>query len=387
MVGVLWLVSCKQQRVVTQNSQNQPVMISDSTVSEPNYFISSQGDTLLSLEEEVEIEIYRVLKDTLTIIGVGDIMMGTNFPSKSYLPANVGKDLLYQVSDTLQQADITFGNLEGVILNDGGEQKNCKNPKVCYLFRSPDAYVQHLVDAGFDMVSLANNHAGDFGDTGRENTKYVLDSLNIKYAGLLSAPTTSLMEDGMTYGLVAFSPNKGTVSIHNEARAIELVRGLDSLVDVVIVSFHAGAEGAKHQHVTRKTETFYGENRGNVYEFSRKVIDAGGDVVFGHGPHVTRAVDLYKDRFISYSLGNFCTYGRFNLRGVNGIAPIVKIRTDPTGRFLEGEIIPIHQPGAGGPRFDSKKRVITLIKELTEKDFPESQLKIEESGRISYIEN
>ena len=155
----------------------------------------------------------------------------------------------------------------------------------------------------------------------------------------------------------------------------------------MIVSFHAGAEGAKHQHVTRQTETFYGENRGNVYDFSRKMIDAGGDVIFGHGPHVTRAIDIYQDRFIAYSLGNFCTYGRFNLRGVNGIAPIVKIKTDSSGKFLAGQVIPIVQPGAGGPKFDSKNRAIKVIQDLTQKDFPESQLSIDDSGIISYLQN
>ncbi len=357
----------------------------DSVLLEPEYWVTADLDTLYSLDEEVEIAITRVIKDTLTLIGVGDIMMGTNFPSESYLPGNDGRDLWVEVSDTLSQADVTFGNLEGVILNDGGDQKKCRNPKVCYLFRSPESYLTNLLDAGFDVVSLANNHAGDFGQPGRENTMKSLDSLGINYAGLLTAPTTIFMIDGMRYGMVAFSPNIGTVSIHNEKRAIELVEQLDSLVDVVIVSFHAGAEGSKHEHVTRKTEMFYGENRGNVYEFAHMLIDHGADVIFGHGPHVSRAIEVYNERFITYSMGNFCTYGRFNLRGVNGIAPIVKIETNSEGKFLQGQLIPIYQPGAGGPKIDSKKRVISKIRELTKKDFPESNLLIDDSGFITYL--
>lgn len=357
----------------------------DSTLLEPKFWVTEDLDTLYSLDEEVEIALTRVIKDTLTLIGVGDIMMGTNFPSESYLPGNDGKDLWVEVSDTLRQADVTFGNLEGVILNEGGDQKKCRNPKVCYLFRSPESYLVNLVDAGFDVVSLANNHAGDFGQPGRENTMKSLDSLGINYAGLLAAPTTTFMVDGMRYGMVAFSPNIGTVSIHNEKRAIELLEHLDSLVDVIIVSFHAGAEGSKHEHVTRKTEMFYGENRGNVYEFAHTMIDHGADVVFGHGPHVSRAIEVYNDRFITYSMGNFCTYGRFNLRGVNGIAPIVRIETNSEGKFLQGQLIPIYQPGAGGPKIDSKKRVISKIRELTKKDFPESNLLIDDSGFITYL--
>ncbi|WP_422362258.1 CapA family protein [Reichenbachiella sp.] len=381
----LLIVACKSQKVVPSLPVDADVQAVDSVLLEPEYWVTADLDTLYSLDEEVEIAITRVIKDTLTLIGVGDIMMGTNFPSESYLPGNDGRDLWVEVSDTLSQADVTFGNLEGVILNDGGDQKKCRNPKVCYLFRSPESYLTNLLDAGFDVVSLANNHAGDFGQPGRENTMKSLDSLGINYAGLLTAPTTIFMIDGMRYGMVAFSPNIGTVSIHNEKRAIELVEQLDSLVDVVIVSFHAGAEGSKHEHVTRKTEMFYGENRGNVYEFAHMLIDHGADVIFGHGPHVSRAIEVYNERFITYSMGNFCTYGRFNLRGVNGIAPIVKIETNSEGKFLQGQLIPIYQPGAGGPKIDSKKRVISKIRELTKKDFPESNLLIDDSGFITYL--
>ena len=111
---------------------------------------------------------------TLRIIGVGDMMLGTNYPHTSYLPANGGKDLLADVLDTLKSADLTFGNLEGTILNSGGTPKRCKNPDLCYVFRSPENYVDHFVNAGFDVLSLANNHSGDFGPTGRTRTKAVL---------------------------------------------------------------------------------------------------------------------------------------------------------------------------------------------------------------------
>ena len=92
------------------------------------------------------------------------------------------------------------------------------------------------------------------------------------------------------------------------------------------------------KHITCKTEIFLGENRGNPYEFARMAIDAGADVVLGHGPHVTRAIDVYKGRFIAYSLGNFATYGRFNLSASNGIAPIIEIDVDNNGKFLRGKI-------------------------------------------------
>lgn len=321
--------------------------------------------------------------DMYTIIGVGDMMLGTNYPSKSYLPANGGKDLLTDVTPILQNADVTFGNLEGTILDSGGTAKRCKDPSVCYAFRSPESYGQHFKNAGFDVVSLANNHSGDFGPSGRKRTKEVLDNLGIEYAGLAGTDEKVIFsKQGVKYGFCAFAPNRGTCDIRNITRAKEIVASLEKECDIVIVSFHGGAEGAKNQHVPKRTETYYGENRGDVHKFAHAMIDSGADIIFGHGPHVTRAVELYKDRFITYSLGNFCTYGRFNLRGAAGIAPIVKLFVDKDGAFLQGEIIPVYQQKTHGPKVDSQKRAITKLQELTKADFPNGQLYIGDDGML-----
>jgi hypothetical protein len=152
----------------------------------------------------------------------------------------------------------------------------------------------------------------------------------------------------------------------------------------VIVSFHGGAEGAEFQNVPKINEIFNGESRGDVYNFAHTVIDNGADVVFGQGPHVPRAIEVYKDRFISYSLGNFCTYGRFNLAGPNGLAPIAKINVDTTGKFLSGRIIPCYQPWPGGVKIDSNKRVINKIRELMAIDFPDAVITVSDNGEISY---
>lgn len=319
----------------------------------------------------------------ISIIGVGDIMLGTDFPSKSFLPPNNDcMPLLEPAKHILLDADITFGNLEGCFLNEGEVAKRCKDSTKCFAFKMPEKYISCLVETGFDVVSLANNHIGDFGDAGRSTTMRLLDSVGISYGGLLSKPTAIFERAGLKIGFCAFAPNFGTCSINDIEAAKKLVSELKRQVDIVIVSFHGGAEGAEHVHVTRKTEVFYGENRGNVYEFARHVIDAGADVVFGHGPHVTRAIDLYKGRFIAYSLGNFCTYGRFNLRGPNGFAPIVKIHVEKNGKFVEGQIFPIVQEGKGMVKLDPNLQAVKEIQRLTGKDFPDSKLIISESGSI-----
>ncbi len=378
------LSSCKvsQKKQNTSNTKITQDVIVNTDLSDT---IKGTVSVPLAPIDSVDISAYRLLKDTLAIIGVGDIMMGTNFPSTAHLPPTGQEYLFNQVDSILRDSDVTFGNLEGVMLNKGGKQKYCKNPKICYLFRSPENYVDHLVSAGFDVLSTANNHAGDFGDEGRKNTMRALDSVGIVHAGLLSKPYATFISNGMKYGFAAFSPNTGTMSINDIEKAKSIVRHLDSLVDVVVISFHGGAEGSRYQHVPRKNEYFYGENRGDVYHFSHALIDVGADVVFGHGPHVTRAMEVYKDRFIAYSLGNFCTYSRFNLSGDNGLAPLVKVYTNSGGAFLYGEITPIVQYKPGGPRIDPKKRVIDKLRALIDDDFPASKIRIGDNGHIGYI--
>jgi hypothetical protein len=337
----------------------------------------------LDIDKSATLQITKNQDDSISIIGVGDMMLGTNFPSESYLPPNDGKDILTPVTHIIQKADIAFGNLEGAILSDKGTVKTCSNPNVCYAFKMPDHYVNYFKDAGFDILSLANNHVGDFGDKGKENTVKQLKEAEIIFAGITKYPFTTFERNGIKYGFCAFSPNNGTININDSKNAATIVKHLDSICDIVIVSFHGGAEGSAHTHITKKNELFLGENRGNPYEFSRLVIDAGADVVFGHGPHVTRAIDLYKNRFIIYSMGNFATYGRFNIKGVCGLAPIVKLYVNKKGEFKSGEIISTKQLGEGGPILDPTNAVLEEIIKLTASDIPNVSLNIQKNGRIS----
>jgi len=157
---------------------------------------------------------------------------------------------------------------------------------------------------------------------------------------------------------------------------------LDSLTDIVIVSFHGGAEGPQYQHVPRQHEIFHGEDRGNVYEFAHALIDEGADIIFGHGPHVTRAVEVYKNRFIAYSLGNFCTYAGINVSGVNGLAPIVKVYTDSKGDFLQAHITSTIQTYRTAVKLDSQKQVLKRIQELARQDFPDNPVEIDDNGWV-----
>jgi hypothetical protein len=331
--------------------------------------------------------------ETVRIVAVGDIMMGTAYPDSTYLDprivpgvtagALIGQDLV----ELLRSGDVVFGNLEGSLFDAGGESKQCRNMDACYAFRSPEWYADLLADLGFNLMSLANNHSGDFLDAGRATTIAALERNGIVYGGLTqpgAVTGTLVLGDGTRVGLAGFSPNKGTVSIHDLEGLRRLVSELDGTHDLVIVSFHGGAEGADRTHVLREPEEFYGEERGNVYEFAHAAVDAGADVVIGHGPHVPRAVEIYRSRLIAYSLGNFWTWARFNLRGPNGLAPVLDLEVDREGRVVGARIVSARQAGLGSPRMDPSGRAARLVAELTQVDFPEAGLEFSADGTITW---
>ena len=324
-----------------------------------------------------------VKTDTISIILTGDLMLGTQYPDKALLPPDDGNSMLSSVYEILRDADITCGNLEGGFLNATGTPKKCKDSTVCYAFRMPEHYIKYFVSAGYDVLSIANNHVGDFGEAGRKRTSQILDSVGIHYAGQITCPFDTFTVNGVRYGFCAFSPNNNTLQITDSIGAAALVKRLDKMCDIVIVSFHGGAEGASRRNVPKKHEMFYGEDRGDVYMFAHWVIDAGADVVYGHGPHVTRGVEIYKNRFIAYSLGNFCTYGMFNLKGVSGVSPIIKVFTNRKGEFLCAKVISTKQPGKGGTITDPEGKAYNEIITLTKQDFPNAKITFSNDGLIT----
>lgn len=301
----------------------------------------------------------------ITVVAVGDMMIGSDYPDVR-LPPDDGKQSFAAVKHALD-GDVVFGNLEGVLIDGGVSQKCQYTTGRCYAFRIPTAYAIVFKDAGFDVLSTANNHANDFGEDGRKSTANALDGAGIYHAGALN-PCTQFVKNGIKYGFCAFSPNVAMVSINDKAQTTALVKALAPKVDVMMVSFHGGAEGATNTRVPRQHELYVGEDRGDVYDFAHSMIDAGADVVLGHGPHVTRAVELYRGKFIAYSLGNFNTYGRFNLSGVQGIAPILHLKLTPAGDFVSAKVISTKQTVADGLQLDPSGAAFLELKKLTVAD-------------------
>jgi hypothetical protein len=316
----------------------------------------------------------------LTLAAVGDIMPGTDFP-ENILPDDDGLSFFDAVAPKLTAPDLTFGNFEGVLLDGGEPVKQCKDKRVCFLFRTPTRYARYLKLAGFDVMSLANNHARDFGEAGRSSSMAALAAEGIHTSGR-EGTTASFIANGRRVAMVAFAPNVGSNSLNDPQIGLPLVAELTAKHDIVIVSFHGGAEGNGAEKMPFAREIFAGEDRGNVVEFAHAMIDAGADIVLGHGPHVVRPLEIYNDRLIAYSLGNFATYYGISVEGIRGLAPILLVTVDDQGKFVSGRIEPTIQLRPSGPSIDPDKKVITLLRELTSAAFPGGLLKIGEDGTL-----
>jgi poly-gamma-glutamate capsule biosynthesis protein CapA/YwtB (metallophosphatase superfamily) len=325
---------------------------------------------------------YAIGSDTITIALTGDIMMGTTYPEIA-LPADTGKHLYKDVTPYLLNADLTFGNLEGTLCNAGKSTK--KAGKYSYAFRTPTTFAPRLAKAGYDYLSMANNHANDFGTEGIASTEKSLDGQGIAYSGIAGRREWAVVERrGLRFGICAFGHNSYTLK-HNDLQKVkQILDTLKSMSDIVIVSFHGGAEGKDYSHLPQGKETFLGEDRGSLRQFAHFCIDNGADVVYGHGPHIVRCIEVYQNRFIAYSLGNFCTPYGVNLTGISGYAPVVSIKIDNTGRFINGDIHSFIQIRGAGPRTDNANAVAKQMKSLSEVDVPNSQAKIDSIGHITY---
>lgn len=320
--------------------------------------------------------------NTIAISAVGDIMMGTTYPSNA-LPANDGKGLFDPALPWLKAAHIRFGNFEGTFF-DGPPQADGKSTGPNrFAFRTPTRMVSVLKDAGFNVMSLANNHVKDFGAAGVRSTKETLAKAGIQYSSK-SGEVARFKVRETEIALIATDFYKAPRSIVDYADTISEIKNLKGNNELVIVSAHAGREGTGAEYIRRGMELFLGEKRGDSIDFAHEAIDAGADVIIMHGPHVPRGLELYKNRIIVYSLGNFMTGKGISLAGYAAVAPLVRIEIHPSGEFASGQIVPfVQKRDPQRIEVDQSRRGIILMKKLSLQEFPDSSLEIKDDGILS----
>jgi poly-gamma-glutamate synthesis protein (capsule biosynthesis protein) len=266
-----------------------------------------------------------VLTDpVISIAATGDVMLGT-----WVAPIIAQRGALYPFEATLphlQTSDVTIVNLEAPFTDDG-ELFDKK-----FNFKVPPAYARGLREAGIDVVTLANNHIMDFGVTGLINTMKTLDEVGVKYSGagltrddahqpvVLEVGRKKLAFFGysMTFPteFYAKADSPGTAYPEPGLMAANLSEW-DQKVDYIVASFHWSAEKLE---IPKDYQIF----------MAHLAIDSGADLVLGHHPHVLQGLELYKNKLIAYSLGNFA-FGSYSSYAADSI--ILKVNLNSEGLF------------------------------------------------------
>lgn len=259
-------------------------------------------------------------EDRITLLFAGDIMLdrGVEFYITRY---NDWKWPFLLIADTLQKADLVFGNLESVI-SDKGE-----NLGSMYSFRADPRAIEGLVFAGFDVLSVANNHSMDYSMDALKNSMNRLKEAGVAPVGIelfsAIAENNAGLEirkiQGTKFGFLAYTnvgsplwqatqttPGVAWADWYNLSAVLQKIRESKTYVDILAVSLHAGEEYAKEPNEFQKA-------------FAKAAINAGADVVVGHHPHVIQPVEQYKNGWIAYSLGNFVFDQGFSKETMEGL--------------------------------------------------------------------
>jgi len=334
---------------------------------------------------------------------VGDINLGTETLPDG-VPPDSGRGLLDRARPSLR-GDLVVGNFEGVLADTGTsvkclvhltpKEQRRKRMKAdtlppatrpnCYAFRTPTMLAPRLVEAGFTHMNLANNHANDLGPAGRASTEQVLEGLGVRLYGPLGRIMVDTIRRGdslTTVGLVGFTTYPYAYNLLDIERSAAVVDSMRPLVDLLLVTFHGGTEGAKAVHTGEVAESLGREPRGDLRRWARAVIDAGADAVIGHGPHVLRGMEFYRGRLIAYSLGNFATYRGFNLTGPLGITGVLQLEFAADRTLRAARLVPMRQLPRQGPTPDPDNTAIHLVRRLSAEDFGTNAAVISELGEI-----
>ena len=291
----------------------------------------------------------------------GDIVLGNSFVVE-HIPQDWEERYFAGVRSILKNADVAVGNFEDTLTE---HEKTSKNPGSGrqYAFRSPPHYAELLYREGFRVLNVANNHANDFGETGFKDTLNNLKRAGIAATGVRDEAAT-LSVRGLNIAVLGFTYSSRFNTVFELEQGAERVRQAKAGGAYVIVTFHAGAEGSPAIWHENADEQFMGENRGNTVAFSRAMIDAGADLVVGHGPHVLRAAECYQGRPIVYSLGNFVGVGGLSAKNFAAVSALLEVTVAVDGTLQNINLVPLRFNDQKLPQIDPQEFGTRLVNYL-----------------------
>lgn len=279
------------------------------------------------------------------LLAGGDMLLS---PSATPIGAPIQKGIA-QLKVLTSRVHIATANLEGPIDNGTLPAKKCSSEH-CHSFGQPLSTARWLASAGFNAISVNNNHSMDRGQQGRVLTRQALAEQNV---APIWEEATYFPEKRIA--MLAFSTNRGSYDARNTRSVLDAIAALAPKWRVW-VQVHAGAEGERAVKIPCTREIYLGEDRGDVVTMGRQMVDAGASVVTMHGPHVPRPMEIYKDRLIAYSLGNGLTAPGIGIHGHAGLSPWLDFRIHEDGRYhshvvhwfrqdRQHGLVPIADPG------------------------------------------
>ncbi len=311
----------------------------------------------------------------ITIAATGDLTFGR----EGAFPPGGAAEVLNAVGPALR-SDLTLGNLETTLGSVAGS-KCAPGSSNCFAFEAPASDARALEWTGFDLLNLANNHANDYGAAGQASTTSALTVAGLRYTGK-PGQVALLRRHGLRVAVVGFAPYPWAASLLDIPRATRLIRAAARRADLVLATMHAGAEGTGYEHVRPGAEAYLGEQRGDVMKFAHAAVDAGADLVVGHGPHVLRGLEWYHGRLIAYSLGNFAGYHTLSTEGDLGVSAVLRVTLRKDGGLVRGSLTSIRLDATGSPSLDPSHAAWTLTRRLSADDFGARAAGPDTRGRI-----
>ncbi|MBQ4631626.1 MAG: CapA family protein [Clostridia bacterium] len=235
--------------------------------------------------------------DTLTLSFVGDCMFASNhghFGEKSFnrcAQVNDPSYFLKNFNDIFFNDDLTIGNCEGVLSDSEDLQEKTVTTEIAFWFKGPSSNAEIFRAGGIDFASVVNNHSHDFGQTGSDDTEKSLEAVGV-IPGKRDTVSYVTIKD-QKIGILC-------CSLYSYGYIDDILPKLREMkneqCDLKILYFHGGIEN----------ETVPEDWK---IEACHDLVDAGADLIIGSHPHVLQPVELYKNKLIVYSLGNFCFGG------------------------------------------------------------------------------